>query len=57
LKHYIRCYFEKYFTAENAELAESIKNLFLGVLRELCGELLDFFSNQTGPSLPKAALI
>jgi hypothetical protein len=36
--------FKKYLTAEHAESAESIKNFFLSVLCELCGELLVSFS-------------
>ena len=40
--------FKKNFTAEHAEIAEIIKNLFLGVLCELCGERLCFLFDQTG---------
>ena len=49
--------FEKYLTAENAEVAESFIKKFLGVLCELRGELLCFFFDLTGRLRPAAALI
>jgi len=41
---------KKNFTAEHAEIAEIIY-FFLGVLCELCGELLCFLFDQTGSFL------
>ena len=53
---------EQYFTAEIAKIAEPLRRdyliFFLGVLCELCGELLCFYFDQAGKptDLPQGPL-
>jgi hypothetical protein len=54
--HEIRCHSNEYLTAEHAKIAEIFLIFFLGVLCELCGELLVSFSIRPAIFLPVAGL-